>query len=104
MRVLELIAYGLVDREIAERLHCGTKTVNTHVSSLRRRIGARNRSEAVAIGYERGWLPPRKERTAMQEPWDECDQCGADLFLDVPHECPVGGNTVLITTTEDREP
>jgi DNA-binding NarL/FixJ family response regulator len=61
LRILELIADGFVDREIAERLQCGTKTVHTHVSSMRRRIGARTRSEAVAIGYRRGWLKPRQE-------------------------------------------
>lgn len=31
---------------------------------------------------------------------DECEQCGDLLELEVPHECPVGGNTVLITEGE----
>lgn len=33
----------------------------------------------------------------MTEPLAECDQCGADLFDGIPHECPVGGNTVVAT-------
>jgi hypothetical protein len=28
---------------------------------------------------------------------DECDACGADLYLDVVHHCPVGGNDVVIS-------
>ena len=33
---------------------------------------------------------------AADQPLDECEACGADLFLGVPHECPVGGNTVTL--------
>jgi hypothetical protein len=35
------------------------------------------------------------------EPVDECGMCGADLYPDVPHDCPVGGNVVLITARDD---
>jgi hypothetical protein len=30
----------------------------------------------------------------------ECDQCGDDVTLDQPHECPVGGNTVTIELSQ----
>jgi hypothetical protein len=34
---------------------------------------------------------PKVERLVI-----ECGQCGDDVTLDQPHECPVGGNTVTI--------
>jgi len=33
----------------------------------------------------------------LNEPIDSCGQCGEDLYLDIPHECPVGGNVVEVT-------
>ena len=32
----------------------------------------------------------------MSEPVDECDNCGADLFYNEQHECPVTGNIVEV--------
>jgi DNA-binding NarL/FixJ family response regulator len=46
--VLELIAQGVYDREIAVRLVIAQGTVKKHVQSILRKLHARNRSEAVA--------------------------------------------------------
>jgi two-component system response regulator DesR len=45
--VLALIAAGATNREIAERLFLSPHTVKEHTSSLYRKLGARNRAEAV---------------------------------------------------------
>ena len=45
--VLELLADGLTDREIAAALTLSRRTVETHVSSILHKLGARNRAEAV---------------------------------------------------------
>jgi DNA-binding NarL/FixJ family response regulator len=45
--VLDLIAAGSTNREIAAALHLSPHTVKEHTSSLYRKIGARNRAEAV---------------------------------------------------------
>ncbi len=45
--VLRLLADGLTDREIAEALTLSPRTVETHVGSILRKLGARNRSEAA---------------------------------------------------------
>jgi DNA-binding NarL/FixJ family response regulator len=45
--VLDLIAVGSTNREIAERLYLSPHTVKEHTSSLYRKLGARNRAEAV---------------------------------------------------------
>lgn len=45
--VLELVAGGATNREIAERLFLSPHTVKEHTSSLYRKLGVRNRAEAV---------------------------------------------------------
>lgn len=44
--VLGLLADGLTDREIAVSLYISQRTVETHVSNLLHKLGARNRAEA----------------------------------------------------------
>ena len=44
---LRLLAQGLTDREIAETLTISTRTVETHVSNILRKLEARNRAEAA---------------------------------------------------------
>lgn len=44
---LRLLAQGLTDREIAEALTISTRTVETHVSNILRKLEARNRAEAA---------------------------------------------------------
>ncbi len=46
--VLPLVAAGLRDREIAERLFLSTRTVEHHVSAILRKLDVRTRGEAVA--------------------------------------------------------
>jgi two-component system response regulator DesR len=45
--VLEAVASGATNREIAERLFLSPHTIKEHTSSLYRKLGARNRAEAV---------------------------------------------------------
>ncbi|WP_195760585.1 helix-turn-helix transcriptional regulator [Agromyces kandeliae] len=48
-QVLELVADGLSNRQIGERLFISTKTVSVHVSAILRKLGASTRTEAAAI-------------------------------------------------------
>ena len=54
--VLELIAAGSTNREIAQRLYLSPHTVKEHTSALYRKLGARNRAEAVQLAQRVGLL------------------------------------------------
>ena len=55
--ILGLIAEGLSNREIAERLFVSENTVKTHSSRVFDKLGAKRRTQAVQLGKEFGLLP-----------------------------------------------
>jgi ATP/maltotriose-dependent transcriptional regulator MalT len=57
LEILGLIAAGLSNREIAERLFVSENTVKTHSSRLFDKLGARRRTQAVQLGKEARLIP-----------------------------------------------
>ncbi len=55
--ILELIASGLSNREIAEKLFVSENTVKTHSSRLFDKLSAKRRTQAVQIGKDQGLIP-----------------------------------------------
>jgi DNA-binding CsgD family transcriptional regulator len=57
LEILALIAQGLSNREIADKLFVSENTVKTHSSRLFDKLSARRRTQAVQIGKEMGLIP-----------------------------------------------
>lgn len=57
LEILELIARGMSNREIAEKLFVSENTVKTHSSRLFDKLSAKRRTQAVQIAKEMGLIP-----------------------------------------------
>jgi len=56
LEVLALLVEGLSDREIGEKLYLAESTVKKHVSNIRDKLGAVNRTHAVSIALQKGFV------------------------------------------------
>jgi DNA-binding response OmpR family regulator len=56
--VLELLAHGLANAEIARRLTISPKTVGTHIAHIYEKLGVRTRVDALTAGYRHELLAP----------------------------------------------
>jgi len=55
-KLLELVADGCTNTQIARSMSVSVSTVKAHLSALFKRLGARDRASAIAICFRRGWL------------------------------------------------
>jgi DNA-binding NarL/FixJ family response regulator len=66
LEVVALVASGLSNREIAERLVVTPATAKTHVSRALRKLDARDRAQLVTLAYETGLVVPRPSHSAIR--------------------------------------
>lgn len=59
LEVLRLLAQGMPNKEIATQLVISERTAKFHVSSIMSKLGATNRTEAVALAVQRGLITLR---------------------------------------------
>jgi DNA-binding NarL/FixJ family response regulator len=57
LMVLQLMAAGLANKDIADSLAITERTVKFHVTAILNKLGADNRTQAVALAGRRGLLP-----------------------------------------------
>jgi DNA-binding NarL/FixJ family response regulator len=67
LEVLELVAMGLKNGQIAQRLVVSPPTAKTHVSRAMLKLHAHDRAKLVALAYESGLVQPRLRRVDTGE-------------------------------------
>lgn len=56
IEVLELVAAGRTNKEIAVKLAISNQTVKNHISSILRKLAVNDRTQAVVYAMRRGWI------------------------------------------------
>jgi DNA-binding NarL/FixJ family response regulator len=62
LEVLQLVALGATNREVAERLFVSEATVKTHLLHIYAKLGVNDRAAAVGAAFEKGLLTPGEGR------------------------------------------
>jgi DNA-binding CsgD family transcriptional regulator len=67
-QILELIATGLQNKEVARELHISSVTVRNHVQNILAKLDVHSKLEAVSLAYRRAWVASPMRATAPAAP------------------------------------
>jgi NarL family two-component system response regulator LiaR len=68
LEVLQLVAQGLTNCEIAQQLYVSVRTVEAHLTHTYNKLGVGSRTEAVVCAMQQGWFQPPYEQQAPLAP------------------------------------
>lgn len=63
LQVLALVAGGLTNRQVAQRLRISVRTVEAHLTHIYDKLGVCSRTEAVVRAMQQGWIEPEARDT-----------------------------------------
>ena len=78
LEVLRLVAQSLSNRQIARRLGVSRKTVESHISNLYRKVGAKTRVEAVARALALGLVEAAQPKLPLEGPFADANSDHSD--------------------------
>jgi DNA-binding CsgD family transcriptional regulator len=66
--VVDYIALGCLNKQIAEKLGISEQTIKNHISSILRKLDANDRTQAVVMSIRYGWISPQVEESSESPP------------------------------------
>ncbi|MGD2146445.1 MAG: LuxR C-terminal-related transcriptional regulator [Anaerolineae bacterium] len=82
--VLELVATGITNREVAQELYISANTVKVHLRNIYAKLGAESRTEATVIAVREGWVSLGADADALSGGMGADEDASVALAADPP--------------------